>query len=378
MKKSITGFLEQFRRITSGGSYIAEIDGLRFIAIFWVVVWLHLPDVINQYFFQNRLFQGGYTRSVIMEGGQGVAFFFIISGFILSLPFIRENLYKSQHVSLKKYYLRRLTRLEPPYLAALLIAYMSFTLVKRISFSEELPHLGASAIYLQGIIYHSASDFLGIAWSLEVEVQFYLLVPLLCSVFLIRNKIFRRSLLAALTLSSAMLAYDHLWSQPVILPWMICYFFAGMLLADLYAEPGKKVFTQKILLLPGIALILSIPFIPSFTSLGSFLFKLLLMFGAFYMVLFFEPVKKFMSRQWITLIGGMCYSIYLMHTMILSAMAKILSGLPSLDTAAGFIFYAVVMILAVLAGSALFYRLIEQPCMRKDWWKNILIRKRSA
>ncbi len=370
--------MEQFRRITSGGSYIAEIDGLRFVAIFWVVVWLHLPAVINEYFFHNRLFQGAYTRSVILEGGQGVAFFFIISGFILSLPFIREYLYKAKHVSLKKYYLRRLTRLEPPYLAALLIAYISFTLVKQISFGEQLPHLGASAVYMHGIIYSSASAFLGIAWSLEVEVQFYLMVPLLCGIFLLKNKIIRRSLLVMLIIGSAILAYDHLWKQPVILPWTLCYFLTGMLLADLYADPAKKIFSRKILLLPGISLLLLIPFIPSFSSLWAFLFKLLLMFLAFYMVIFFEPVKKIMSRQWITIIGGMCYSIYLLHTMILSALAKILSRLPALDNAGGFIFYAGVMILAVLAGSALFYKLIEQPCMRKDWWQNIFMKKKSA
>ncbi len=371
MRNSFSVFVERFRRITSGGRYLAEIDGLRFVAIFWVVAWLHLPTVINEYFFGDRLFRGNYARSVILEGGMGVSFFFIISGFILSLPFIGEKLYQAQHVSLKKYYLRRLTRLEPPYLAALLIAFISYILVKQDSFTAQLPHLGASAIYMHNIMYKGSSAFLGIAWSLEVEVQFYLLLPLLCSIFLVRKKIIRRSLLTLLILIGGIVAYDHLWQEPVILPWFLCYFFSGMLLADLYCDPSKKIITSKVLLLPGIGLFVAMPFIITFHSRETFLLKLFLMFLAFYLVLFCKPLKKIMSRQWITIIGGMCYSIYLLHTMILSAMAKIFSSLPTAGTYAGFMMYAVIFLAAVLAGSALFYKLIEQPCMRKDWWKKI-------
>jgi peptidoglycan/LPS O-acetylase OafA/YrhL len=121
MLLSHSRFLEKFRRITSAGNYIPEIDGLRFVAIFWVVVWMHLPGIINTHLFNGKLINDPYISAVILEGGQGVSFFFMISGFILALPFIKEKVSAGPKVSLKKYYLRRLTRLEPPYLAALLI-----------------------------------------------------------------------------------------------------------------------------------------------------------------------------------------------------------------------------------------------------------------
>ena len=51
MQNSGNKFLESFRRITSAGNYIPEIDGLRFVAIFWVVVWMHLPTMLDKHLF---------------------------------------------------------------------------------------------------------------------------------------------------------------------------------------------------------------------------------------------------------------------------------------------------------------------------------------
>ena len=50
---------------------------------------------------------------VLNQGRYGVHLFFILSGFILGLPFV------SGSPSLRAFYKRRLTRLEPPYLIAL-------------------------------------------------------------------------------------------------------------------------------------------------------------------------------------------------------------------------------------------------------------------
>jgi len=50
------------------------------------------------------------------------------------------------------------------------------------------------------------------------------------------------------------------------------------------------------------------------------------------------------------------------------------NGLKELETiggVAGIIFYAAIAITAVLIISAIFYKLVEQPCMRKGWWRRI-------
>src|SRR6202008_4846185 len=115
--------------------------------------------------FNSKLFSNPYIVAVLLEGGHGVSFFFMISGFILALPFIKEKMTVGSPVSLKKYYLRRLTRLEPPYLAALLIAVVLLVFVKGQSFTGLLPNLGASSVYIHNIISTNPSSVLGLAWS---------------------------------------------------------------------------------------------------------------------------------------------------------------------------------------------------------------------
>ena len=98
-------------------------------------------------------------------------------------------------------------------------------------------HLAASLAYMHNLIYGAPSTVLGVAWSLEIEIQFYLLVPLLTLVFAIRNSIFRRTLLIAATVAS-------LWAQDILLPHgprfalsifaYLQFFLIGFLLADVF------------------------------------------------------------------------------------------------------------------------------------------------
>jgi hypothetical protein len=98
MQKTFSVFLEKFRRVTSGGNYMPEIDGLRFIAIVWVAALMHLTNIIDINIYNRQLIKTDFTRSFLLEGGNGVSFFFMISGFILALPFIKEKLYGGNKV----------------------------------------------------------------------------------------------------------------------------------------------------------------------------------------------------------------------------------------------------------------------------------------
>lgn len=103
------------RRITTSGKYIPEIDGLRFVAILSVVLF-HVPGQIPLGGPHTGLFW-----YVISNGKRGVELFFVISGFILAFPFASNILRGSKSVSLGSYFLRRVTRLEPPYIIAILV-----------------------------------------------------------------------------------------------------------------------------------------------------------------------------------------------------------------------------------------------------------------
>ena len=134
-------FFEKFRRVTASTNYQPEIDGLRFVALFMVVVLMHIPHYINQEFHSNEWVKSRYWYTFVTDGGNGVVLFFMISGFILSLPFAQMHLKKIQTISLRWYYLRRLTRLEPPYLIALSILFLAEVFIlRKFEFSQGLPH----------------------------------------------------------------------------------------------------------------------------------------------------------------------------------------------------------------------------------------------
>ena len=103
------------RRITSGSSWIPEIDGLRFIAIALVVLF-HLAAQVSAKshitFTRHDWYAGLFA--IFERGDIGVRIFFVISGFILGRPFARHYLLGHARPSLRSYYLRRITRLEPP------------------------------------------------------------------------------------------------------------------------------------------------------------------------------------------------------------------------------------------------------------------------
>ena len=79
---------------------------------------------------------------------------------ILGIPFARYWLQGGAKVSLKRYFLRRITRLEPPYIAALLLIFMAKDVGHRGTIAEMLPHLGVSLMYLHNLIYsdHRRAD----------------------------------------------------------------------------------------------------------------------------------------------------------------------------------------------------------------------------
>jgi peptidoglycan/LPS O-acetylase OafA/YrhL len=109
-RASIRRFFADFRRITTSGIYIPEIDGLRFIAISLILM-CHVGNHVAQLNFRGR----DLSTRIFDLGNRGVELFFVISGFVLAMPFVSQYLCAGPRVSLKQYFLRRVTRLEPPY-----------------------------------------------------------------------------------------------------------------------------------------------------------------------------------------------------------------------------------------------------------------------
>jgi len=189
MLYKINKFLQKFERVTSSGLFLPEIDGLRFIAIILVIIF-HSQSVINLNNNYDTLNKSEYFKIfeiIVGNGWQGVELFFTISGFILGLPFAKYYFYRNSKVNLKTYFIRRLTRLEPPYII-LMIIYFFITIIKDSGnilfwFHNLLTHL----TYTHNIFMQPDKYLVSVAWSLEIEVQFYILAPIISIVFAIEK-----------------------------------------------------------------------------------------------------------------------------------------------------------------------------------------------
>lgn len=357
------------RIMSPGRRLIPEIDGLRFVAIGVVFLfhsrnWVRQlvgPAVADQHFVYRALGHGDY----------GVQLFFVISGFLLAVPFAREHLVGGRSISLGAYYKRRLTRLEPPYLVAMSLLFLAGILTGRPRAVEMWPNFLAGLLYQHNQIFGSVNHVNGVAWSLEVEVQFYVLTPLLAGLFLIRSDGWRRGLLAALILVIGMIA---LYLEPNHVRWKLSLlghlheFFAGYLLADYYVKDWKEAPREDLrwdlatlVTWPGMLVILM-----SAESLKPLLPFLVL--AAYAAALRGPLTRRLFSTPWLVTIGGMCYTIYLLHQPIIQQLGAVLGPrlgalgpLPSLALWVG-IFAPVVLVV-----SALFFALVEQPCMNPQW-----------
>jgi peptidoglycan/LPS O-acetylase OafA/YrhL len=361
-----------FRRVTSSNRFIPEIDGLRFIAIFSVVL-IHLSSFFSKkdLYPYNAVSLKDQIEPFFTRFSFGVELFFIISGFILSLPFINHFEGRSEKPDLKQYYLRRVTRLEPPYIASLTLFLVGAILIHKAEVLALLKSYFASLFYLHGVIYPGEASLINcVIWSLEIEIQFYLLAPLLAQVFRIRRSV-RRPLILVGILTSILLQ-QYFRAPTRCLYDYLQYFLAGFLLSDFYLTKPKDPFGKN----PALALLFgAIAFVGIWGSF-SVHYRLAFAFAFYFLVLFNSLWRRMFSNAVLTTIGGMCYSIYLLHYPIISFFGNPVLRLPRPTDLyfVNWILYGALLFLGILFISGLFFKWIEQPCMRKDWYKGVLRR----
>lgn len=358
--------LNKFSRVTSGGRYIPELDGMRTIAISLVVIG-HIHQVAGQWLDSSSQFV-----QIITGAHFGVELFFVISGFILALPFRQRCLGIGKEIKLKDYYVRRLSRLEPPYLLHLIIILIGSFLAGR-SITDLLPHLLSSVFYLSNFIEGRFSSKLlnGVTWSLEIEVQFYVIAPFVARVFYIRRDSFRIYTIFVGLMCIFALKYilNHLFitSIPVTLLEYFQYFSVGFLVADRYAVKVDCIGNIKsdcVAIAAWIGLFILFYIKPPAQSL----FAAILLYFAVYYSLVSIYIRQILGNVYIRTIGGMCYSIYLLHMPIIDCLFQHFGTINLTNDILKMTIESIIFGLPVIFISAIFFYFVEKPCMKKNWW----------
>ena len=379
------------RRKTSDGSFLPVVDGLRFLAISWVFLYHSAGFVAHKAYGHTEWPWGAgidierpsietFFVQFASLGFFGVQLFFVISGFVLALPFARARLNidsRAKVPTLSAYLLRRVTRLEPPYIFNLLFVAGLSVLLYKMPLADVLSSAGASLVYLHGDLY-SGSPLNPVFWTLEIEVRFYLLAPLLALVFCIKSSLVRRILLVMAIIGGCILQLrlpSHLAHGNLLLN-QVQYFLVGFLLADLYTSRPSihlKAYTWDLFGLTGWttlviwlinAVDLSKPTHGALIHIGN----CIAIFFAYSGVLFGKRLGNVLAWSPLFLLGGMCYTIYLWHYLIIGTFGRLL-GAPwsagSLGTS--ILINTIVLSIFSLPIWVVLFVTLERPFMDKTW-----------
>ncbi len=290
--------------------YRPEIDGLRAIAVVFVILFHMFPNI----------FPGGFI---------GVDIFFVISGFLIT-SIILNDLHQNSF-SLKKFWIRRLKRLLPVFLV---VVFVVLVMSLNFSYAPSLPTIGkqgiATLLSISNInFWINSSNYWGEhtenspflhTWSLSIEEQFYLFFPVL---LLLLNKYLKKYLLHIFILLSffsfLVFVYGGVYSPTAtfyLLPTRIWELGCGCLLGVFCTTHSSKIKSNTILSVIGLIMIF-ISFVQIDKDSALTLLMLLPVIGTLLFIYssnnLLNPMTSLLSKPLIVFIGKISYSLYLWH-----------------------------------------------------------------
>ena len=261
---------------------IGYIDGLRAVAVLTVVA-SHsvMPSQFGQSF--------------------GVTLFFVLSGFCLSYPtLVKIHERGRTDYDVYRYAAHRLTRILPPYYVAIIllvgcaIFVPGFTRVPAVDVVRQALFLDARTVFLTGPF-----------WSLPVEFRWYFLFPVAMWLWVRSPRAFLAATFAIVVAGQATRATSV---DLVVLP----AFLSGVVAAHLQIIENRLARFA----LPFCALVMAIAYLRTGTVLNiaweAAAFLLVVGSGAQ------RWVSSLLSMKWLTSVGLVSYSIYLIHAPVIT------------------------------------------------------------
>lgn len=332
-------------------TYRPDIDGLRALAILAVII----------FHFSAKLLPSGYV---------GVDIFFVISGFLITRIILKE--YSQNHFSFAQFYLRRIRRIFPALFTMLFCSFilgaLTLTSGDMLWFSKGFHY---ASLQISNLFFQRSVDYFNEGrnfepllhtWSLGVEEQFYLLMP----VFVVGIFHFRKSKKLAfygvviLSLIS-LAASEYLVSahQKIAFYSLLSRFWElgiGCLLAFIGPNKFSTIGNNILAIIGTVLLALSLILINQEKFPG--ILALLPCLGAA-LVIFTGSrktvVTSLISNPVFVFIGKISYSLYLWHLPLL-VFYKEYSGEKTLDSAS-----LITLLLVIFIISYCSWRFIETP-----------------
>lgn len=214
---------------------LAPLDALRGLAVLlvlwyhvWEISWLPAPLRALQF-----LPETGFI---------GVHLFFFLSGFVISYPFARSRVHGTRPRSWHHFAWRRFVKIVPSYVLSIAVAY-AIGYAQRQDSTPVLQALATHLLFVHAWFPSTYGAINGVLWTLSVEVEFYVLFPLIWWCFA-RSPWLTAAAMIALSLlwrnAVAACCYSALFpSYSETLPGYLGIFGCGMLAAWIYCRNGE-------------------------------------------------------------------------------------------------------------------------------------------
>ncbi|MEH2242828.1 acyltransferase family protein [Nostoc sp.] len=317
-----------------------SIDALRGLAALTVVFyharpmfWVGLGEIWKQYGLSIDINSWlGYATAPLYFGGLAVNLFFIISGYCIHRRGAQQLISDCKtSLNLKQYAIRRIWRIYPTYIAALLITALVDTYV-RTHYPAEVDSRQSNSLFtfimsllaLPGL----AAPYFGsntVFWTLALEIHFYIVYPILF--YISRKYGVVKTLALTFTISLIYISGDFLLNlsdllpyrgsgNPIFLPFLFTWTF-GFYLAEV--EAGRAALPKRYWLIATLGVIIVL--IASLFELSSLVaFSSTLPLGG----LLYWSIKPQGNKFWscklgslFTKLGLFSYSLYAIHRPVL-------------------------------------------------------------